>query len=112
MLICFAHTIFVAFACGEPILDAFDEPFNVIVATVLWYLLFYSPNDVVYKTTKLMPFRIPLYIIKGLYYPKKIAAGIKHAKHIFHGNFIALVSVLTTPPLSSMVPRTAQASIE
>ena len=91
MLICFAHTIFVAFACGEPIMDAFEEPFSVLVATVLWYLLFYSPNDVVYKTTKLMPFRIPLYIIKGLYYPKKIAAGIKHAKHIFHGNILALV---------------------
>jgi hypothetical protein len=30
MLICFAHTIFVAFACGEPILDAFDDPLLLV----------------------------------------------------------------------------------
>jgi|LakMenEpi03Aug12_release.lakeMendotaPanAssembly.Ray.scaffolds.fasta_scaffold1637229_1 hypothetical protein len=92
MLICFAHTIFVAFACGEPILDAIDDPLNLVVASVLWYLIFYSPNDIVYKTSKLVPFKIPLYVIKGLYYPKKIAAGVKHAKHIFHGNMFALVN--------------------
>ena len=43
--------------------------------------MFYSPNDIAYKTSKKFAAQVPLYIVKGLYYPKKIVAGIKHAKH-------------------------------
>jgi DNA-directed RNA polymerase subunit N (RpoN/RPB10) len=38
MLICFAHTIFVCFACGEPIMEAFDEPLN-LVKTYFWKVI-------------------------------------------------------------------------
>ena len=34
-------------------------------------------------------------LFKGLYYPKKIAAGVKHAKHVFNGNLIAYVVIAT-----------------
>ena len=30
-----------------------------------------------------------------MYYPKKIVAGIKHAKHVFHGNLIAHIVIAT-----------------
>ena len=29
-----------------------------------------------------------MYIIKGLYYPKKVLAGMKHAAHELPGNFL------------------------
>ena len=54
---------------------------RVGIASVLWYLMFYSPNDIAYKISKKFAAKVPLYIVKGLYYPKKIVAGIKHAKH-------------------------------
>ena len=37
------------------------------------------------------PVRLVLYTVKGLYYPKKVVAGIKHAKHVLPGNLLALV---------------------
>ena len=36
----------------------------------------------------MFPVRIILYTIKGLYYPKKILAGMKHAAHALPGNFL------------------------
>ena len=36
----------------------------------------------------MFPVRIIMYTIKGLYYPKKILAGMKHAAHALPGNFL------------------------
>ena len=58
-----------------------EDPVRVGIATILWYLMFYSPNDFAYKASKNFGALVPLYIAKGLSYPKKIVAGIKHAKH-------------------------------
>ena len=38
--------------------------------------------------SKIFPVRIILYLIKALYYPKKVLAGIKHAGHVLPGNFL------------------------
>ena len=57
--------------------------------------MFFSPMDLVYSNSKLKPVKIGLYVLKGLYYPKKIVAGIKHAKHVFHGNTLAYIVIAT-----------------
>ena len=95
MLICFAGGFLVNPLCGEPILSAVDDPLRLAIATLLWYLMFYSPNDIAYNTSKKLAAKVPLYVIKGMYYPKKIVAGVKHAKHVFHGNFIAYIAIAT-----------------
>ena len=38
--------------------------------------------------SKIFPVRFVLYLIKALYYPKKVLAGIKHAGHVLPGNFL------------------------
>ncbi len=81
--------------CGEPVLETINDPLRLAVFTLLWFLMFYVPGDFVYTLSKVKPVKIGLYVLKGLYYPKKIVAGIKHAKHIFHGNLIAYVVVAT-----------------
>ena len=94
-LISFAGSFLVNPLCGEPVLEVVGDPLRLLIFTVLWYLMFYSPGDHVYHLSKTKPFKIPLYVLKGMYYPKKIAAGIKHAKHIFHGNFLAYIIIAT-----------------
>lgn len=81
--------------CGEPILEAIGDPLRLAIFTLLWFLMFYTPGDLMYTVSKIKPVKIGLYVLKGLYYPKKIAAGVKHAKHIFHGNFIAYIVIAT-----------------
>ena len=94
LLLCFAGGFLVNPLCGEPVLEVLD-PLRLAIFTVIWYCLFYSPGDHVYTLSKLKPVKILLYLLKGLYYPKKIVAGIKHAKHVFHGNWIAYVCIAT-----------------
>jgi len=93
MLACFAGGVLVAPLCGEPLLGAFGDSTKLMIASLLWFLIYYSPQDFAYKGSKLFPVRLVLYLIKGLYYPKKVVAGIEHAKHVLPGNFLALLLV-------------------
>ena len=69
---------------------------RVVIASVLWYLIYFSPNDFAYTLSKKLGAKVPLYVLKGLYYPKKIVAGIKHAKHTLDKrNWLAAIVVGT-----------------
>jgi hypothetical protein len=48
MLSCFAGGVLVAPLCGEPILAAFADGVKVFIATVLWFLIYYTPHDLTY----------------------------------------------------------------
>jgi len=91
MMSCFAGGLLVNPLCGEPILAAVGDSTKLLIATLLWFLLYYCPQDLAYKVSKMYPVRLVLYTVKGLYYPKKVVAGIKHAKHVLPGNVLALV---------------------
>jgi len=90
MMACFAGGILVSPLCGEPVLSAFNDGIKLAIATALWFLLYYSPTDICYQATKMFPIKFMLYVVKGLYYPKKILAGMKHAQHILPGNMLAM----------------------
>merc|ERR1712008_114010 len=79
MLSCFAGGLLVAPLCGEPILAALGDSTKLGIATLMWFLLYYCPQDLAYQVSKMFPVRIIMYIIKGVYYPKKVLAGMKHA---------------------------------
>ena len=90
MMSCFAGGLLVNPLCGEPILAALNDTTKVLIATLLWFLLYYCPKDLAHTATKLFPVRLAMYIVKGLYYPKKIVAGMKHAGHVLKGNLLAV----------------------
>ena len=84
------------------------------IATALWFLLYYSPQDIAYnvkhirrniegskcvcwkssfltwslKMSKMFPVRLCLYCIKGLYYPKKVQKQILISKRRFASNWV------------------------
>jgi len=93
MMACFAGGLLVSPLCGEPVLSAFNDVNKLLIASALWFLLYYSPQDIVYQVSKMFPVKVLLYLVKGLYYPKKVMAGMKHAKHILPGNFLALIII-------------------
>jgi len=93
MLSCFAGGLLVAPLCGEPLLGAFGDNTKLLIATLLWFLMYYCPQDLVFQTSKAFPIRLGLYTVKGLYYPKKVLAGLKHAKHVLPGNILAMLFI-------------------
>ena len=99
MFVCFAGGLLVAPLCGEPVLSSLTEdPLRLLIASVLWYLMFYCPQDLFYTLTVKQAAKIPLYLMKGLYYPKKIVAGLKHAKHVYKNNLLAgiIIAIVKT----------------
>lgn len=99
MMVCFAGPILINPLCGgsnSSPLQFLDDPLRVVIASVLWYLIYFSPNDFAYTLSKKLGAKVPLYVLKGLYYPKKIVAGIKHAKHTLDKrNWLAAIVVGT-----------------
>jgi hypothetical protein len=69
MMMCFAGGLLTAPLCGEPVLGALtDDPVRLLIATVLWYLIFFAPKDMVHKImTEQKAVKIPLYAIKGAF---------------------------------------------
>ena len=96
MLTCFAGGILVSSFCGEPVLDSLlGDPKRLALATLIWYFVFYSPRDAVNSLLQQTAAKVPLGVVKGLYYPKKILAGIKHSKHVFKGSPLCAIAVAT-----------------
>merc|ERR1711997_1019023 len=93
IMACFAGGLLVNPLCGEPLLAALGDSVKLAMASVLWFLLYYCPQDLAFQFSKIFPVRIVLYLIKALYYPKKVLAGIKHAGHVLPGNFLAMLLV-------------------
>jgi len=93
MLSCFAGGVLVAPLCGEPLLGALGDSTKLALATLIWFLLYYCPQDLVFNFTKMFPVRLIMYSIKGVYYPKKVLAGMKHAAHVLPGNVLAMVVI-------------------
>jgi trimeric intracellular cation channel len=51
MLSCFAGGVLVAPLCGEPIMAAFADGIKVLIASVLWFLVYYTPHDLFYHVS-------------------------------------------------------------
>ena len=67
MMTCFAGGILTAPFCGEPLLGGLTEdPIRLMMATALWYALFYLPKDTVYNfVSNTKAVKVPLYAVKG-----------------------------------------------
>ena len=85
MMTCFAGSLLTAPLCGEPLLAGLTEdPKRLVIATALWYALFYLPRDVVYNfvaDTKAL--KVPLYAIKGRFIPCMLHHSARRLQILF-----------------------------
>eukprot|EP00918_Siedleckia_nematoides_P048874 GHVU01107110.1.p1 GENE.GHVU01107110.1~~GHVU01107110.1.p1 ORF type:complete len:289 (+),score=26.27 GHVU01107110.1:87-953(+) len=96
MLMCFAGSILGNLLIGEPLLVPFKNHQDVITASVVWYLINYSPFDLVYKVTRFLPFKLVIYCLKEVQRANKIHHGIILASKLYPGSYviIALIGVV------------------
>lgn len=93
MLSCFGGGMLVHFLLGEPVLDDFKTHQGLALATVCWYLVFFSPFDAFYKLVKFLPVKIVLSVAKELQRVRKIQDGVVHASHIYPDGYIVIVLI-------------------
>ncbi|XP_070562424.1 trimeric intracellular cation channel type 1B.1-like [Ptychodera flava] len=83
MLSCFAGGVLANFLLGLPILASFENPVTLASASVIWYLVFYSPYDIFYKLTTFMPIMILVVALKEVSRPGKILSGIAQTAKLY-----------------------------
>lgn len=79
MVACFAQKMLANALLAEPIVDPWQDSALVIMATMTWYLLNYSPFDIVYNCTKMLPCPIILAVMVEIYRENQIYEGVMNA---------------------------------
>ncbi|XP_014361916.2 trimeric intracellular cation channel type 1B.1 [Papilio machaon] len=102
-LACWLSTMLVIFAggmvanglLGEPILAPLKNTPQLLIGTVTWYFVFYTPFDVGYKVAKFLPVKITASAMKEIYRAKKVYDGVSHAAKLYPNAYIIMVIVGT-----------------
>lgn len=78
------------FLLNEPVISALGNTQQVLWASGVWYLIFYSPFDIVYRLCSFMPIKIILYCMHEINNCKAIYQGIIHASKIFPDSYVIM----------------------
>ena len=93
LLSIFSSTILTNFLLNEPVVSALGNTQQVLWASGVWYLIFYSPFDIVYKFCSFMPIKITLYCMNEIFNCKAIYQGILHASKIFPDSYVVMAFI-------------------
>ncbi|KAL3995235.1 TRIC channel family protein [Acanthocheilonema viteae] len=108
MLMCFAGSISANFLLGEPVIAPFKRHDDILLATIVWYFVFYSPFDIVYKISKLLPVKIVLSVLKEVRRTSKVAHGVSHASKLYPSSYLVHILVGTAKGAGSGIVRTLE----
>nr|CAD7573686.1 unnamed protein product [Timema californicum] len=115
MLVVFAGGMLCNGLLGEPILAPLKNTGQLVVATVVWYVVFYTPFDIGYKAAKFLPIKLVCAAMKEVYrishsYPvsmsismsqifyyrcKKVYDGVSHAAKLYPNAYIIMILIGT-----------------
>ncbi|CAK1550788.1 unnamed protein product [Leptosia nina] len=102
-LACWLSTMLVIFAggmvanglLGEPILAPLKNTPQLLIGTITWYVVFYTPFDVGYKVAKFLPVKVTASAMKEIYRAKKVYDGVTHAAKLYPNAYIIMVVIGT-----------------
>merc|ERR1719408_571335 len=96
MLVIFAGSILANLLLGEPVLAPLKNNNQLLLSTVVWYVIFYSPFDVGYKFFKFLPIKVICAALKEIYRAKKVHDGVTHAAKLFPNAYIVMIAIGST----------------
>lgn len=93
MLVCFAGSIIANLLLGEPLITPFKDQRALATASIVWYMVNYSPFDLVYKLCKLLPFKLLLCMLKEVQRAHKVYHGVIHTAKIYPNAYVIIVLI-------------------
>merc|ERR1712080_155388 len=78
---------------GKPILSALSSEHNVLLATMVWIGVCYSPGDCIYSLATNKIVYVPVCVVKEVYRAKKVLGGIADAGKVFPDHELAMVMI-------------------
>ena len=80
---------------GKPILGALKDEYMVLMVTVVYVAIFFSPKDLVHDTIKLIPIYATICFLKEILRAKKVYKGLAEGRdHMPHGGSLFFIPVL------------------
>uniref|UniRef100_H0YQD2 Trimeric intracellular cation channel type A n=3 Tax=Taeniopygia guttata TaxID=59729 RepID=H0YQD2_TAEGU len=92
MLHCFGSYILADLLLGEAPIAYFSHNSSVILATAVWYLIFFCPMNLFYKCVSFLPVKLIFVAMKEVVRVRKIAAGVHHAHHLYHHGWFVMMA--------------------
>lgn len=93
MLMCFSGPILANFLLGESPIKDFLHYQHLLLATVCWYLIFYSPFDLFDRFIRFLPIRALIGVGKEILRTKKIYTGVHSTLALYPDGYIIVVLI-------------------
>ncbi len=93
MLLCFSGTILANFLLGESLIKEFLHYQHLLLATVCWYAIFYSPFDLFIRLIRFLPIRFVIGVAKEIQRTKKIYHGVHSTLALYPDGYIIVVLI-------------------
>lgn len=106
MLMCFAGSFVANFLMGESVIIPFKRHDDILLATIVWYMVFYSPFDLVQKLVKFLPIKVVVSVMKEVQRAYKVHHGVLHAAKLHPNAYIVMVVIGTVKGAGSGIIKT------
>ncbi|NWR89699.1 T38BA protein, partial [Furnarius figulus] len=93
MLYCFGGSVLSSLMLAEPPIAFLANGTNILLASSVWYLVFYCPQDAFYRCFSFLPLRLVVAGMKEVTRTWKITAGVAHADRHFKDAWLVMVAV-------------------
>ncbi|NXM23913.1 T38BA protein, partial [Oxyruncus cristatus] len=93
MLYCFGGSVLSSLMLAEPPVAFLAKGTNILLASSVWYLVFYCPQDIFCRCFSFLPLRLLVAGMKEVTRTWKITAGVAHADSHFKDAWLVMVAV-------------------
>lgn len=93
MLYCFGGAILSALMMADAPVAPLSNTTNLLLASIMWYLVFYCPLDVVYSLTSIFPLRLLLTAMKEVTRTFKVLGGVTQAGKKYKDGLFVMIAV-------------------
>ncbi|CAL1567515.1 unnamed protein product [Knipowitschia caucasica] len=93
MLFCFGGAVLSGVMLAEPPVAPLSNGTGVLLATLIWYLVFYCPGDLLYCCTALLPLRLVLSGMKEVTRTWKVLGGVTQAHSKYKDSLLVMIAI-------------------
>ncbi|XP_026995823.1 trimeric intracellular cation channel type B [Tachysurus fulvidraco] len=93
MLYCFGGAVLSGVIMAEAPIEPLANSTNILLASLMWYLVFYCPQDVVYSSASFLPIRLVLTAMKEVTRTWKVLGGVTQASKKYKDSLFVMIAV-------------------
>ncbi|XP_059381703.1 trimeric intracellular cation channel type B-like [Carassius carassius] len=93
MLYCFGGAVLSALMMADAPVAPLTNTTNLLLASLMWYLVFYCPLDAVYSLASVLPVRLVLTVMKEVTRTWKVLGGVTQAGRKYKDGLFVMIAV-------------------